>query len=229
MSDAERNPCAFPTTRAGFSNNHPLSGGAKLSCVAYNANFINLMTGLPGTLTGAPTYGMDATAGPFVKCATAVHVSFPSFPTAFPKVTFAAIVKGVAAKSFINTATTDTGWRLGTGGASVMELTAAGIVLRSSGLTVSTTDWSLVMCSADISLANFLVKNLATGKTQTAVTLGSGSTANASNGTAEICNDAFNAFNATGIAAGYIGNQLLSLQQLQQIAERPWEFWYPDA
>ncbi len=66
-----RNPLAFPGRAPGFDPIHPAASSAVISAISSGGNFVNLINGNSGTLTGTPTASIDGTIG-----ATAADVAF---------------------------------------------------------------------------------------------------------------------------------------------------------
>lgn len=227
---------SYPGGMPGFDPAHPASYRCSFSAVAVGANFINLHSGLQrGTATTLPTAAINGVIGPAPQFSSAGNAlrfsgSWNITPSA---VTLAAIFQLSAASvanGVFGTAQSNT-----TG--CYLEINAANhpalIVAASSSSTFTTITLSsgvpyFVAVSGNAAVQNCVCINLLNGEIQSASK--SIALTFTASGPAPAIGLVLDATGLSGqVAAVCSGFNLLSLAQLIQWAQRPWDFWYPPA
>jgi hypothetical protein len=244
-----QNPLAYPAGVApGFGPTHMASApgnsqynGVFSCCALPNGNMYSVKQGTPGSITGTPTTNIDGRAGPLLKLATsASYLQFgnqPNVPSTVTQHTMAVIVGAGGASNDAWIVTESISNSNSGGFAFFWNAGTPAIQIQRGGLNISMTNyvWTaghtyFVVVSGNASLVNFLQLDLVNGKIITQVVAtglsgGSFTTANTYSvggrqGQALGCPD--------GIAAAMANiNLYLSMPQLLQWAQSPWDFWYP--
>lgn len=240
---------AFPVGVApGFDPSHIAARSATLCAVASGGNFVDMLTGKPGTITGAPTANISGIIGPNVKFGGGtdnVAIAGKRFygANAAPLAdTMAAIVimnSAAAQQAFLSLATSGVGasysW-LGTMGVNTISAifkagnpglasTWAGSV--SVPLFVATSQ-NLSAASAATQTANIVVCRLDTGQMYANTASQTGSGVGSRDGTYNIgSRGAASVPSTANIAAAMASDAFLPLALLTQWAADPWSFWYP--
>jgi hypothetical protein len=226
-----REALAYPAgTRPSVDPKHIASAGLRFSGVAQGANFLSLTQGRLGTRAGSPSFAIDGVIGPaFNAIATTDASSFSGQSTANDAtVTLAVILRFNAlgaTQTILGTSSANNGWRIYATAGSTLAFVAGGVAVQDSGISISAGVPYLFIVSINASVANYLVRNLHTGKVVTA------SSASASpaapNGTYLIGTNSFSECANAKIAAVMISARYMSLWQMRQWAADPWLFWYP--
>lgn len=228
------NPLAYPAGYApGYNPSHIAAGGTRFSGISVPGNFLNILSGKVGTLSGTPTWAVKSYVGP-VTYFTSSSASFTGQSTANDEAcTIGTIVYPINQNNscVFSSSGDNAGWRTIHGGFGAInyQLVAGGVAV-----TINTGDlvpgeyspWFLAT-SAGLSTSCYVVKNLANGKTRFAESTGPGSTL-ASNGTYMVGANTFGQNYYGGIAAVMFSGRYNSLQSLLQWAADPWSFWYPN-
>lgn len=242
------NPFAFPAGRApGFDPNHiasvGISPGHGFSGIATpGSNFVNLLTGLPGTPSGTITTGIDAGIGRYANLGinTTANITFSGQSTANDTVgTCGVMVSHLLqfnSKSFFqggNAALTD-GIRFSVANSQMVISTAGqsiGPILPATLTQAGAAHPMFLAFSTNVvaSLGNFLYCDLVTGQVVTYSTTETGGTT-ASDGVYTVGNDA-GAGGSNSVAGNFshvmFAPSFMSIEGMLRWAERPWDFWYP--
>lgn len=228
---------AFPAGVApGFDPTHIAGAGVRFSGIALAGNFINLLNGARGAITGSPTGAIDGVIGPATNYPTAGSTAQSTFSgnaaTNDTSSTIAAIVRfpatGATFQGIFANGSNAAGINLGlkTPGA-LVQLTMFGVVARDSAIVISPNIPYFIAASQNGStIINYVAARLDNGVVVTS-TSASG-TPTAPNGTFVIGNGPAGSTPASGnIAAVMYSNKYTSMQQLLAWAADPWSFWYP--
>jgi hypothetical protein len=233
-----RYPLVYPGTLAAVNAAHPMALGARYAGVAAPGGaFINLFTGKPSVPTnGTLTTGVFGSLGPTVNSVgstvyNAIANPYADSPSA---ITFAAILSPIAASGgganvifSTNPATTVNSAGLKLGPALDLEI-FTGNNAYASGLpaTLSGNKPAFIAASFQNGKQNWVYADLPTGRvfaiTTTAalsVTAGTSTWGVGYSGIASLQPN-------SNIAAVAYSANFLSLQQLIQWAQAPWDFWY---
>ncbi len=239
-----RNVLSYPVgIPAGFDPNHIASKGIALkhgfSGVAMGANFVNLLDGVVGSLTGTPTASIGA-IGPNTQYNGQAQTVASSFAGQSTTKDTAATIAGIVLLPSINGATSclfsTTGsaatgiqffYTATTGVINITGLTGTGGTNTSLAFAANIPYFVIASRSGDAGTNSFLLMRLDNGKiqtdTQTAVTLGG-----APNGTYAVANTPGTARSFGGkIAALMFSPAYMPIPQMLQWAQDPWSFWYP--
>lgn len=230
-----RNRLAFPAGAVpGFDPSHPaaIAGPTLLSAVAGAGSMIDLITGVRGTITGTPSFGMHSATGPYFDVATNAIVSFSNKSTvAFPVTTIAAIISfpvNTAYGGIIATSTAGaTGAYLSTTGGDGLKMGSFAVEASNTaaGLTFAVNVPYFVIGSTSAGVTNFYIRNLNTG--QEYFTSANGLTLGASNGTMGFgCIQGL--AGTVRISAGAAIASFMTQAEMQAWGTDPWSFWYPD-
>jgi hypothetical protein len=232
----------FPGALAGFDPSHiaaaGISNGRGFSGVASGANFLSLLSGVVGTLIGAPTastYGITGPVCNFPGSSATPAATFAGQSTAIEQVaTIAAIgfipSLNAATSSLFNNTTASPG------GTWLLYSSTGAIQLSGNGASGGGTSVLTLPAGAPFFVAasmpgaalttNYLLKRLDTGvvktDTQTSWTL----SASAPNGIYEVGNGVSRSLGG-GLAAVMFSPRYMSMQMLLKWSENPWKFWYP--
>lgn len=241
-----RSPFAYPNRRAGVDWSHPASRGMQpnygYSGVASGANFVNLLTGKPGTKGAAPTAKIDA-IGPAVNwsshtASTGITVTGQqtTTPTTY---TFAGIFRFLENVGFHDTIISPGGGNfdgkfsfgtkldsanglfVGANGAAYLESTAIRISLN--------TPYFVAASKSGGNSITFIAVNLATGAVQ--IDSGTYSATPVLNATLAIGYNGVNTGSGSALG-GNLAAVMWSPTGLREAALRswgddPWAFWYP--
>lgn len=245
--EPKRSKAVYPTGLAPSVNfAHPASKGLLLSAVASaGPNFVNLLTGTPGTPNGganAPSFSMQEASGPNNYFQNNGNVAFPYLNTAWTAQTMAAIVtfdsatsasvRNILSSSAAGTAGFLIACNTGGGGTSWAYQLAGSFISWSAGTDlgqspVAGATYFYAVSVANGEPANGVLRRLDTGKitvTQTA----NAASFTAGDTTIAIGNRGTNSRQTIGkIAAVMHSNNYMSMAQLAAWAEDPWSFWYP--
>ena len=229
-------PLAFPAGRApGFDPTHiaaqGISQGHGFSGIANGASFVNLLSGT-NAARSILTASLNGNIGPALTLGTVSTARFSGQSTVNDaNVTLASIIwptSLASSGSILATSTTGTsGWTLN------LAITTGVVILRPNGGTSYTSTLGLaintpyfVAASTQGTQAVFLVTNLLTGVTTTqTVTASHASTA--PNGTYGVGNNSSINSIVGLVAAAMFAPSYMSISQLLQWAQSPWDFWYP--
>lgn len=230
-------PLAYPAGRVpGFDPSHPAANGAFLSCVASGANFINVLSGNKGTITGTPVASIIGAIGPGVNTissSTAV-VTFGTITTP-ANLTMGAIVFPNtlqitnSALLYLDSSTTaDILGLINISSVSKWEVTlGTNVGLETSFAAVLGTPYFVAASISSVGTVNFVIMNLQNGQVLTATNLNTYPSLT----TVTICVGGRSTTNSRQyngpIACGMMTSNFMSLPQLLAWAQRPWDFWYP--
>lgn len=228
-----------------FDPAHLAASNTLFSGIASGPNFVNTLTGQPGTPNGgvnAPSANQQGIIGPSIYIPNNGNITFPYQATAWAAQTMAAIVAFDSATSgsvrniMSTSASGLTGMLLAvnTGGANTTWSYEIGGTL--SACTGSTLQAAPIIAGMPyfwaVSIANGLPVNtvlvqLGTGRVSI-LSIANALSFNAGDATIYIGNRGTNTRQAIGkIAAAMHANNYLSIPQLLQWASDPWSFWYP--
>jgi hypothetical protein len=227
---------AIPSRPYGFDQTHPAAGtgGTRFSIISGpTTGSINLIkpSGRP-TNTVAPTASSDGVLGPsLVSNGTTTEIRFATSAILDVNTTAMAIFNLSSISATIDgmfIGGRQGGYALGykhaTGNIAMFNNNTGDAVVA---LPVSANIPYFLAASTQGTITNFVLLNLATGQMQSTSVTGTF--------TALINGTLFGYANATGgapisgkIACASYTNIFLTLPQLQQIALKPWNFWYPE-
>lgn len=217
----------------GINPAHPMANKLRFSGVALPGNFLNLMSGMPGTLSGAPTYGMNANIGTVMKCGNSVSASFTGRSTvADDEATIAGIAINInstaTVRTIFGTSSANNGFRFIQGSGDLLTMVAGGVIAITGHALAEDAPFLLMASwSTAKSEVRFLSKNLQTGKVIVSSTA-HGSTPVAPNGTYIVGNSNFSSEQHThGVAAVMFSAKFNPAERLREFANDPWAFWYP--
>jgi len=230
-----KNPLGFPGGNPGVNWGHiALGSQPRFSGVAIpgSTSFANLGIGGRGTSTiaGAPTSAMGV-LGPVWLSGTSGYVNFSGrAATNDALMTIAAMVMQTGGSASANvilqtSGSSNTGWDLRTSSLQV-QMVAPAVAAISSGINLTLNVPYFIAASINASKSSFLVLNLLTGQINTAA-VSTGSTPLAPNGVYTLGSDNSGRFWVGQIAAVMASAQFMSVPQLLQWAQAPWDFWYP--
>ena len=234
-----RGPLVFPGRASGFDPSHVAAGSPRynqflFSGVARGANFINLLNGSKGTLSGAPVATISGNVGPAsdMSVANGGQITFPFnttlIGTTIP-LTVAAIVEiggqNDSPFSFLGN-NTGGGFSIGYNHYSTPPYAINFNSTTGTIVLLPNTPYFFA-CSTFSGNAstNCLVLNLLTGQVQTEVIAAPGYMNNSS-GQLQIGPSSGYAGDVA-VAAAMVSAVSLSVAQLLQWAQAPWDFWYP--
>jgi hypothetical protein len=244
------NKLAFPGTMPGFDPTHPASAGVpQSSVVCQSNNFVNLLTGAPGIISGTASGAVpicDSLIGPAIRF-DGTNVALISTPRASSNVgvtnyfTAAAIVKMLPFNdqtSYIVATymggTGGFGFGLFSGDFSVSIFVNGGSsVVISPALTAGHKYFMAVSVAGAVPSANCVIRDLSSGTIFTSSTGLAGTTTGTDSNTAVQYGNRDSlarGFDNGAIAAGmltYSQPSQLSIPQLLQWSQDPWSFWYP--
>jgi hypothetical protein len=226
------NPLAFPGGAPGFDPSHPAANSCRFSGIAVPPNFLNLLNGNYGVISGAPSAATLGVLGPATNFPSASSTAVNSFSgkstTNDTRITLAALVQWTSTSNqsvLLSTSSLNSGWRLDVSTSSIISITA-GTVGDLNGPTIVANIPYFVAASVNTNVVNFVLLRLDTGALVTSTTAGSSPIA--PNGTYQIGNlSAFNLPAKAYVGAAMISASYLSVPALRQWAQRPWDFWYP--
>ncbi len=232
----------------GFNSAHPAAQNATLAAVAQNGNFIDLLSGLRGTITGAPVANIQGVIGPNVKFGGGTdNIAFSGKRSygvnAAPLADTMAVIMMVnssaaqqaflslgtsgvdSSYSFLATATSNTVFSVGHQGLALASSTWAGAL--SVPLFIAASQ-SLTSATGATQTANIVAVRLDTGQIFANSTTNAAYTAGSRNGTFNIGSRGASSQPSTAnIAAVIASDQFMSLPALVQWAADPWLLWYP--
>lgn len=227
------NSLVFPGWREpGFDSSHPAAKNIWISAIPNNANYVNLLTGAVGTITGtAPTSQVFPLLGPVTKWAAASGTNAVLFPWSF------AFSTTMTVAAFFYIFTLGTGFQTIT--ATAGNVTGGGFALTTDnkqmdiGMT-GVADHPLLNVvqnvpyffagSANTARINQVLVRLDTGQVFSGSTTSSTATSPTSK---NILIGAQNSAPNMYIGPVTWSAQFMSLAQLLAWAQRPWDFWYP--
>lgn len=231
------NRLRFPETRASLNVSHPMFMGARLACVAApGGGFIDLLTGkasvttggvLTSSVTSAMGLAVNSTASTIYN---AVSNSFADTATSF---TMGAILRNMA---LVGNTTIIFGTRTILTGSAGLFLGLAGVLnvyVNGSGLTTSgnfipTVNvpyffvYSVRNGQQNWAALNLLTGRLYSGSSALAATMTIGTGSFAVGGLATASQYA----NGPIAAVAYSVNNFMSVGQLLEWAQAPWDYWY---
>ena len=222
-------PCGIAP---GFNPSHPAALGVRQSAVTLTgANFVSLLTGTKGTLSGTVTPNTHAVIGPNSAFALSAYVTFPNGPTTvdsnFTGAGICYLTTGAAtAALFCSDNQSTDGCSVSINASNILGAVYTGVNRISSATTLSTGVPYFIAASRTQSTGNFVVVDLRTGLTFSSVTTGGTGTPIAGGGTFQIANASTAQTWIGGIACVMYSNQFTPLAVLQQWAADPWSFWY---
>ena len=212
--------------RAGFDPNHPASKNILQSMVPSGGEGLSLLSLASGG-GNLPAAGIDAILGPVLSVG-----SFQTGTLPCPAITVTKFTAGwIGSLAALNT-----NWLLelldGGNGLTLQQTSGGVLSINSTTTTVSTFATTLTVgvpyffgvSTISGGTSYLVILNLKTGAVITEA-VSAAAFSSVLNGTYRFCDTHTN--NGQLVAASCASNQYLSLQQLQQWAQNPWEFWYP--
>ncbi len=219
-----RNKSQYPGRSPGFDPAHLAAPNCRFSAVSSSSNFISLLRGARGAISGIPT---SATTFPSTS-STAVNSFAGQSTVNDTSITIASVLQWIdttASSIVFTTASTNAGWRLNIASSGTISLTT-GAVTDLPGIAISTKVPYFVVVSANANNVNYVLLRLDNGVITTLA--GTGSSPNAPNGTYQVGNiSAFNLPAKASMAAVMFSATYLPITTLLQWANDPWSFWYP--
>jgi len=218
------NPLSYPGRAPGFDPSHVASRGIGPNRgISAIATFSNVMVSLSGSGTSAASIAepVDSLIGPVVGSAGGINFTGQSTASISAK-TLAGIFRVTSLTgSYQNLIQDNFADALLIQPAENLSFYASGDNPIPNPAALVAGRAYFVAASASGTKINCVVVDLATGRIYlNSVSEGTG--LNAPSGTIEFDNGS-----AASFAAGMVGYNYLSLQQLQQWAQDPWSFWYP--
>lgn len=225
-------PCGMTP---GFDPTHIAASGISAKGhvgVSSGGGWLNVLTGIPGTINTAAPSVIDGVTGPsYVGANDTSGFTFPGSATAENTFTLAALVRPTSFPAtgtiFFSSATTNTGNGLVINNTSIVRI-LAGVTNILNGPTLSANSPYFIAGSRLAgSTVNLLVLNLNTGVLLTSTGTNATNSA-ASDGTYVVGKSpAFNAQSGRNAAVMYNPALFLSMSELRAWAADPWAFWYP--
>lgn len=232
-----RNRIAFPGGNPGFDQSHPAAAGTRVSAVASptgNLTVLNraVVTSAP-TITGTVTNKVSS-IGPVIN-ATAASGNYISCNTVNPGATPVSVTVGLIVRP---TASTSSRWFRfnSTSALDANEVLTLSLVPNlntggtnfSSGITLTVgTPYFVAVSMFSNNTINWVIRDLSTGDIFTSTASIPAGTVTTS-GTGTFFGGTGNVGSFADCAAfTYALNNYLSLPQLRQWAQAPWDFWYP--
>jgi hypothetical protein len=233
-----KNRIVYPGDRLpGLDPTHAASQGVVFSGIAAGANFINLLNGAPGTITGSTSTGtLDGVIGPrYQSNSVAGSTGSTKFTISTPGGTgrtYAVIFRSAATLSGTNGlfveaagANAQAVRHNGTG----ISFSVGGVGSGSTGITLAASTPYFLAASLPTGAAwRWALVNLVTGQ----MTSGTATNAAVTQPTTGFIIGNLFAGNVSGtdyFAAAMYSTAVLSAAQLAQWAADPWSFWYPPA
>lgn len=229
----KRRGLAFPAGwTAGFDPTHVAAGTCRFSGIANEANFVNLLSGTPGTFPGAPTPIIDGSIGPSITSSGgSVSINFSGQTTVNDsQYTFGAIFRAGSPgnTSFIsnnNSANSANGTEFAAASGTQLLLQSGGNFATFATLVAPNAYFAAA--SLNSSKYNWVLLNLSNGKFQTGT--GSGFSTTAPNGTYNMGGGTRGShLSGDTLSAVMFSATFLSIPQLVLWAADPWSFWYPN-
>ena len=230
------NPLVFPGGNAVFNPAHPAAGNnVRYSGVARAGSMINLITGKGATVNGAITAGVHGKIGATVVNTTSTaYLSAPGLILASTALTFGAIFAPTAALA--NSVLFSTAGGSGSA-ADTWFQNASGLgpglfvgnSFQNSGLILTNGVPYFIAVSFNGATMNSIATNLNTGVSATASAPVAKAIATPNVATYILGGIPSAGFQMDGALAAimYSANNFLSLPQLLNWAQSPWDFWYP--
>lgn len=234
------NPLIYPARhKPGFDPTHPVANSVRLSAVASGSNFVNLLSGKAGTISGTPVSAISGVIGPSTNIGAGVssdRVTFSGMPIASSAMTMAAIMIGAVPGGtnpaiFSNTSSSSSGYIFyQNNGTGILTIQQWGIGSNSFSTVIPVPGHPcFVAATKDANGSFFVSTDLITGAIQSN-SAGGGSVSGTPNGTYTIGNwPAANLDDPrlTPMSAVMYSDVVTSSQLLLQWAQDPWAFWYP--
>ena len=232
-----RNPLAYPAGVApGFDPTHVAGKSVEFSAISVGGNFINLFSGIPGTITGSPTPKIDGKIGVSTTLAGEGSTNQIGFINpdlaAYSGVTYAAILilssigtsaQGVVANG--NGTSSSIRFASTTG---IFTFVLGGVAATASILAANANVPYFVAASWDGSIIKYLLADLSKGLVLTDTKVFSHAGVGPAGGFIVGNSSAQTQGLGGSIATAMYGPGVLSMSQLLQWAADPWSFWYPD-
>lgn len=228
-----RGPFAFPGTNPGFDPTHIASDRARFSGVAVPGNFLNLLSGVPGTLTNVPTTSVDSNIGTCFKTSagnqntdfsgqstnndTSVTVGFMMRPR----------VSNANQPVFASDSANANGFFVAMDQSPKLLIQAinAATFKESSFTYTAGVPYFCIISMNGTATTNFLAVRLDTGQVFFSTTTGLSLTA--PNGTYRIGRNNTFHLNGSSLAAVMFAARFMSASEMSLWASNPWSFWYP--
>lgn len=228
-----RRGLAFPAGYAlGLDSSHPLASNLVLSSAVVGKVPQSILPWKAAASVSTLVYKLDGILGPICTYVGAGSLAtFPAPTTISTNFALAAFFKpttSIASGFIFCTDTTNlAGYGLVSDSLVVKVFFLTAGTLSSSAITmVLNNPYFIVASGVNGGTVNFAVRNLLTGKLQTASVAAGTATLTGGSGTLEIGTGPNN--QADGSIGPVVWSQTaLSLPTLRQIASDPWEFWYP--
>lgn len=235
-----RSKFAFPVGRApGFDSNHVACKGGfqnALSAIPAGADFVNLLTGQPGTVAGSITQNIR-NFGPVVSWGSNVITNQVTFPAGYPVTnsgTVACIgritVVDVSNGFYSQDQSSSAGFTFGRWSSSLV-FWKYNVAVIQAPFDVPSGDPFFAAASFNSSLGvNFVLLNLRTGALQSAFVSNTGNVSTGSPTTSVIggTTGVLQAPDGDIAAIAYLNGPFLSIAELTSWAADPWAFWYPN-
>ena len=239
MSDGSLSPLVYPAgIMPGFNPLHPalkgVSHGFGFSAVVSATGIVDVLSGLPGVVTGTPAFGIDSHIGPCLNFSTTgMHINFSGKSITRNRFfTFAAMIRPTTItgyRAYFHTSSANDGLWFGlingpVGGSAPGLADAPGAF----SLVASVPYFCCASFDTNTATINTIAVDLRTGKITSGTATQAAFNPSAPSGTYRVGLDAAATSSAVAkIAAVSFAPTFLTIPELLKCSNDPWSIWYP--